>query len=496
MEAILSAEEMKQCDENTSERFGLQPLVLMERAALGVLDALIEEQLSLSYVLVVCGSGNNGGDGFAIARLLMEKRIPVEVVFAGNEASCTPETRIQWEIASRYGVVINRTIEEKAYNTVIDALFGIGLNRELSDHYQEVIAGMNRLKERGAVLVSVDIASGIAADTGAVMGAAVRADLTVTFAYKKIGQLLYPGAAYSGKLIKKEIGITEASFGEMVPGTFALEASDLVFVKRPAYSNKGTFGKVLLIAGSEAMAGAAVLSAKACFKSGCGMVQVFTHVKNRQVLIESLPESIVTVYDREIDPAALMKAMEWADLIGIGPGISLDPMAKTLLNEVFLHSTKPLVIDADAITLLSKQRELLNSGRGRTVIMTPHIGEYCRFMQLEKSEVVGDLIGSARRLAREYGVICVCKDARTIIAEPSGVCRINLNGNSGMASAGTGDALFGIICGLLAQGMQPFDAASYGVFLHGAAGDLAAGRCGEHGMLASDLIDAMREYLQ
>ncbi len=496
METILSAKEMKQCDENTSGYFGISPLVLMERAALSVLDVLREEGLPLSKVLVVCGSGNNGGDGFAIARLLKEKQIPVEIVFAGEEVSCTPETRIQWEIASRYGIVINRTIEENAYTTVIDALFGIGLNRGLSAHYREVIAGINHLKERGAVLVSVDIASGIAADTGAVMGAAVKADLTVTFAYKKIGQLLYPGAAYTGRLIKKEIGITTASFRGIVPRTFAPEACDAIFAERPAYSNKGTFGKVLLIAGSEVMVGAAVLAARACLKTGCGMVQVFTHEKNRQMLIESLPESIVTVYEREIDPSVLSKSMEWADVIGIGPGISLNSLAKTLLNEVFIHSRKPLVIDADAITLLGEQKALLNGIQDRTIIMTPHIGEYCRFMHLEKSEVICDLIGSARRLAAEYGVICVCKDARTITAEPSGFCRINLNGNSGMASAGTGDVLFGIICSLLAQGMEPFDAASYGVFLHGAAGDLASERCGEHGMLASDLIDAMREFLQ
>lgn len=496
MEAILSAKEMKRCDENTSEYFGISPFVLMERAALSVLDVLREEVLPLSKVLVVCGSGNNGGDGFAIARLLKEKQIPVEVTFAGKEESCTPETKAQWEIASRYGVVMNRTIEENAYTTVIDAVFGIGLNRELSAHYKEVIAGMNRLKEQGAALVSIDIASGIAADTGAVMGAAVNADLTVTFAYKKIGQLLYPGAAYTGRLIKKEIGITEASFRGMVPKIFALEASDSIFPMRPAYSNKGTFGKVLLIAGSEAMGGAAVLAARACLKSGCGMVQVFTHEKNRQLLIEGLAESIVTVYDREIDPILISKAMEWADVIGIGPGISLNSLAKTLLNEVLIHSRKPLVIDADAITLLGGQKELLNGTQNRTVIMTPHIGEYCRFMQLEKPEVVSDLIGAARKLAAEYGVICVCKDARTITAEPSGFCRINGNGNSGMASAGTGDVLFGIICSLLAQGMEPFDAASYGVFLHGAAGDLASEQWGEHGMLASDLIVAMREILQ
>ncbi|MFT3984700.1 MAG: NAD(P)H-hydrate dehydratase [Lachnospiraceae bacterium] len=496
MEAILSAEEMKYCDNYTSEYFGMQPLVLMERAALGVFDTLNEEKVPLFKVLVVCGSGNNGGDGFAIARLLKEKQIPVEVVFAGTDDSCTPETKVQWEIAFRYGVVINRTIEENAYTTVIDALFGIGLNRELSSSYQEVINAINRFKDRGAVTVSVDIASGIAADTGAVMGAAVKADLTVTFAYKKIGHLLYPGAAHTGKLIKKDIGITPASFRETVPKTFALEASDLVFAKRPAYSNKGTFGKALIIAGSEAMAGAAVLASKACLKSGCGMVQVFTHEKNRQVLIESLPEAIVTVYGKEIDSPLLYKAMEWADIIGIGPGISLGLSAETLLREVLLQTGKPLVIDADAISLLSGQKRLLHAKQNRTIIMTPHIGEYCRFMQLEKSEVINDLIGAARKLSEEYGVICACKDARTVTAEPSGLCRINSNGNSGMASAGTGDVLFGIICSLLAQGMQPFDAASYGVYLHGAAGDLASLRCGERGMLASDLIDAMREYLQ
>lgn len=494
MEYILSAEEMKQCDAYTIDELGVPSMVLMERAALSVVSEIKRHDFNLSRVLVVCGSGNNGGDGFAIARLLAEQESNVEIVFAGNEAHLSPQTKKQWEIADKYQIPVNRTIEEKAYTIVVDALFGIGLNRELSETYQQLIGQMNAIKEKGAKLIAVDISSGIDADSGKVMGAAVMADLTVTFAFKKTGQLLYPGAFYTGELIKKEIGITNRS----LTGNYmvsAQEKTDLFKLKRPAYSNKGTFGKALLIVGSEAMAGAAILAARACFKSGTGMVQVITHEKNRDLLMESLPEAIVTVYGTEPDEDKIKKALDWADIIGIGPGLSQSETAERLLELVVRKSQKPLVIDADAITLLAKQKSLLETQNERTLIMTPHIGEFCRFTQLSKEAVLDDLIAATAQVAENYGLVCVCKDARTVIADRTGKIRLNTTGNSGMATAGTGDVLFGIICGLLAQGLSAFDAASMGVYLHGCSGDAAAKAEGEHGMLAGDLIDAMKNFL-
>ena len=495
MNYILSAAKMRQYENYTIETIGVPSIVLMERAALCVVQEIKKLGTTLSHVLVVCGSGNNGGDGFAVARLLREENIDVEIMFAGNENALSPQTKKQWEIADSYQIPVNRRIEKKAYTIVVDAMFGIGLNRELSEQNRQLIYQINELKKLGALIISIDMPSGIDADTGKVMGAAVEAELTVTFAFAKIGQLLYPGAHYTGKLCTAQIGIIQDSFAGDYPKVSRIEAADLNLKKRPAYSNKGTFGKVLLIAGSEAMAGAAILSAKACMKSGAGMVQVITHEKNRDVLMQELPEAIVTTYGQLIDENKMEKAFQWADVIGIGPGLSLETTAKELLHIVFEKSRKPLVIDADAITLLAKEKELLKETENRTVIMTPHVGEFCRFTALDKETVLADFMDSVKSMAAAYGVICVCKDARTVIADKNGMMRINTTGNSGMATAGTGDVLFGMICSFLGQGMEPFDAASYGVLLHGLAGDCAKDIEGEHGMIASNLIDVMKNYL-
>lgn len=495
MKYILSAADMQKYEDYVIETLGVPAVVLMERAALCVVREM-KRLGEMSCVLVVCGSGNNGGDGFAVARLLREEHIDVDIVFAGNEKALSPLAKMQREIAERYQIPVNRTIENKAYTIVVDALFGIGLNRELSEQYRGVIRQINELKRLGARIVSVDMPSGVDADTGRVMGAAVEADLTVTFAFEKIGQLLYPGAYYTGKLCTAPIGITEDSFAGEFPRITRAEAEDLKLIERPAYSNKGTFGKVLLIAGSEAMAGAAVLSAKACMRSGAGMVQVITHEKNRDILIQELPEAIVTTYGQTMDGDKIEKALAWADVVGIGPGLSLGNTAKELLRIVFEKNTKPLVLDADAITLLAKEKELLKKAWGRTVIMTPHVGEFCRFTALDKESVLADFITSVKHMAAAYGVICVCKDARTVIADKDGAVRINTTGNSGMATAGTGDVLFGMICSLLGQGMEAFDAASFGVLLHGLAGDCAKAAEGEHGLLAGDLIEAVKNYLK
>ncbi len=498
MEYILTANEMKLCDNYTSKQLGVPSIVLMERAALSVLEVLKEHELPLSHVLVVCGSGNNGGDGFAISRLLKENGINVEVLFAGNEASCTKLTKEQWRIADNYGIEINRTLKSTAYTTVIDALFGIGLNREITGNAKNIISSINNLKQQGAKTVAVDIASGIYADSGKIMGIAVEADYTVTFAYKKRGQLLYPGASYTGILVLKDIGISNLSLqGSMkdLPKVTMLNSTDLIFPKRPVYSNKGTFGKALLITGSEEMPGAAILAAKACMKSGTGMVQVFTHEKNRDILIESIPEVIVTTYADDYEDKKLKKAIGWADVIGIGPGISLGAVAEQMVYKILTDTHKPLVMDADAITIAAKHRKMFLQQNDRDLIMTPHIGEFCRFMANDKHVVLEDILAAASRMSIEYHVVCVCKDTRTVITDSCGNTRINIGGNSGMASAGTGDVLFGIICGLLAQGMSAFDAASYGAFLHATAGNRAAALYGEHGMLAGNLIECMKEYL-
>lgn len=531
---MLSSEQMKMSDYYTSDVLGIPSIVLMERAALSVVEEMYNNDFDLSCVAVVCGSGNNGGDGFAIARILKERGINVIIYFAGKEYSLTEDARRQLSIALNYGIkVINSGIGINSENTfdvrelnpttVVDAVFGVGLNRELSDSYRRLVMQMNILKDDGTKIIAVDIPSGIHADNGRVMGDAVMADMTVTFAYRKLGHVLYPGKMYTGKLIVKDIGISDLSLSGLKEERrrfrdksinnlcTMLEDEDILKIKRPSYSNKGTFGKVLLVVGSSKMGGAALLSAKACMKSGAGMVQVFTHEKNYGFIIESLPEAIITTYsdydeqnyigDEDVRQSVnrkLENAIKWCDCIGIGPGISTTSFAYEILKYVFLSEDKPIIADADAINMLAEATYIFNEIKRskREVIITPHIGEYCRLTGLKKEDVIGNILEEAKLSADRYGVICVLKDAATVVADTFLNARINTSGNSGMATAGSGDVLFGIICGLRAQGMTGFDAASYGVYLHGRSGDMAAERYGEHGMLAGNIIDGMAELLR
>lgn len=486
MEYLLNSAQMKYCDNNTITQIGIPSLVLMERAALCVVEEMIGAGYASGAVLVLCGSGNNGGDGFAVARLLSERGVQVTAAFVGREASLSDETSVQKKICENCGIKISSNFMHREYTTIVDAIFGIGLSRDVEGRYAELIDWVN---QQPAAVVAVDIPSGICADTGRVMGTAVRADLTVTFACRKIGQVLYPGTEYCGRVIRRDIGIRTDCFSHRKPSVFIYGEEDLSRIAgRKPYSNKGTYGRVLLIAGSRGMSGAACLSALSAYRSGCGLVRVFTPECNREVVQMCLPEAIVTTWKPDEFPEELLQeAMEWSDAAGIGPGLGTDEQAKKLLAYVLGNYDRPLVIDADGLNLLSMDTELLYETRA-SVILTPHIGEMMRLTDNTKDEVLEDIILSARRFAGEYRVICVLKDARTIVSDGSRVY-VNISGNSGMAVGGAGDVLTGILCGLLAQGMSPFDAASLGVYLHGLAGDLARDRLGEYGMIAGDIAN-------
>lgn len=494
MEYLLDAVQMKQCDRFTIEEMGIPAMVLMERASLAVVEELLRAIPKPDSVLVVCGSGNNGGDGFAVARLLKERGIRVDVSFVGREASMTRECRMQRQICEKCGIKISSNFDAEEYTVIVDAIFGIGLSRPVTGAYAEVIAKINQSSAR---CVAVDIPSGIHADTGAVMGIAVRADLTVTFAAKKIGQILYPGAACCGTLIRREVGIAV----EHTEAVFTCDTSDLYRLpERPSYSNKGSFGKVLLIAGSQGMSGAACLCAQAAYRSGCGLVRVFTPECNRTVIQTVLPEAMVTCYGKEMDALSeLAGALAWADVIGIGPGLGTDETTRDLLRCVMERWTKPLVIDADGLNLLAREKALLELRRRiapeHPVIVTPHVGEMMRLTGKAKNEILADLIGACREFAAQHSLICVEKDARTVVSDGRRCC-INTSGNQGMAVGGSGDVLTGVLCGLLAQGMEPFEAAALGVYIHGLAGDAAKDLCGSRGMMAGDIARGVGAVLK
>jgi NAD(P)H-hydrate epimerase len=267
-------------------------------------------------------------------------------------------------------------------------------------------------------------------------------------------------------------------------------------LKRQANGNKGTFGKVLIIAGSETMGGCAYLAALSCFKSGAGMVRIFTHKANRQMLVEKLPEAIVDTYEDTIDHDRLAEAIQWADITAIGPGIGKDKRAKELFEFSFFKSNGPLVIDADALTILRKYKVTLAKGLGRDLVITPHVGEFARFIEASKEDVMPALIEKTIETAAAYKLVCVTKDARTVIADADGECCINITGNNGMAVAGMGDCLFGIIAAFMARGLRAYDAAVYACYLHGSCGDAAAAKTGRSGLLASDLINELKGLLE
>lgn len=489
---------MKLLDQNTISHFHMPELVLMEQAAMVFvwkLSAILQGQAQKG--IVFCGTGNNGADGMAIARLLNERGIETAVFPVKEawqlEAKQTESYKTQEAIYTTYNyprLTDIRKLSNEKYDFVIDAVFGIGLSRALSAEYLQIVDTINAI---GAMTIAVDMPSGISSDNGQVMGNAVKCDYTITFSYAKRGQYLWPGCDYAGEVIVADMGITNRSWLEKKPGMAYLEEADVKNIAtRPAHSNKGTFGKLLIIAGSPNMAGAAILSAKAAYHNGVGLVKIFTSEANRVIIQTSVPEAILTTYGEHLDETELINAMKWADAIVIGPGLGTSAVARKLVHIVQQNAAVPVVWDADALNLMAQDVNALSMPHTE-FILTPHLGEFSRLTGKEVVWIQNSLVESALEFARMYDVICVLKDSRTVIANPYGMSYLNLSGNNGMATAGSGDVLTGIIGAFLAQGMKGIDAAAYGVYVHGMAGDAAMKRMGTHGVTASDVIEGLIE---
>lgn len=480
---------MKASDQETIQEIGIPSLVLMERAALAVKDTLLNENFPLNKILILCGSGNNGGDGVAIGRMLHIAGYQVDVCMLGKVDKRSEETKHQIEIAEKYGTNFVNNPEPSEYTTIVDSVFGIGLSRVLSEEYQNLFQKIN---ESNAVVAAVDIPSGIDGNTGAVLGNAIQADYTVTFGFMKPGLLLYPGASYAGIIKVADIGIYEHPSVTYKPSIIQMDEEDCSLIpKRKPSGNKGTFGKALLIAGSYCMSGAAWMAALSCFRSGAGMVKIYTHSSNREILQQQLPEAMLSCYDEDnVSIADLNAAMKWADVIGIGPGLGTSKTAENLMQYVLSECEKPLLIDADGLNILSNHKDWLINKRCECVI-TPHMGEMSRLFGCSVKDIKDDRFMKAGTFAEKYKVTCVLKDARTIIATDSDHFVINTTGNSGMATAGSGDVLSGMILGFMAQGMSIETAASMGVWIHGIAGDHAKEQWGEYSMKAGDIISSI-----
>ena len=496
MELVLRASEMKEIDQNTSDKFGLDAAILMERAALQMAD-IIEERFPKDFsVGILCGPGNNGADGVCLARILFLRKHAVRFYVSARLDSCSDLMKMQIEIAGKYGLLPEKAVLNLSSSRIlVDALFGIGQNRPLEGQY---LLDYQALSDFAGIRIACDIPTGVDADTGQLLGFCIPQDITITFAYRKMGQLLYPGRSICGELLVADVGIYEDESIQRKVRCSLLEESDLpgLLPKRRADSNKGTYGKVLDIAGSGTISGAAVLSAKAALRVGAGYVRLYSDERNRNILATSFPEAIIHGYRaEEVDYSVLTNLMQDADAILIGPGIGTDKTAYSILKHVCKYAKdRPLVIDADGLNILSEHEELLENLPVNTVL-TPHMGELSRLMKLSIPEIKAHAVEYALHFSKRYKTVLVMKDATSLICGQSGNVLVNTYGNSGMATAGSGDVLAGIISGLMAQGRDPMNAASLGVLLHALSGDMAARKKSEYAILASDILDGMTDVL-
>lgn len=507
MRFLVTGQEMKAIDQRSVEEYGIPSLVLMERAALEVaaIAQKFLEKTKGKTIFAVCGFGNNGADGVAAARMMHLKGIESTILLPDADGSRSHEMEVQLEIAKKLGIpvcTVNQ-VQEKQCDVIVDALFGIGLTRPVEGAYRELIEFIWKQADLyGAKVVSVDIPSGISSDTGAVMGCAVRADATVTFGERKLGQVLFPGREACGELTTADIGFVPED--EKTAGTHARmhTREDLDTIpKRAAYSHKGTYGKVLIIAGSKNMAGAAYFAAKASYRTGAGLVKIMTPEENRLMLQEKLPEAILSVYDTEQalqEPELFRenvgKQTEWADVIVLGPGIGTGECSRTLVEAVLSNAYVPIILDADAINLAARYPYLKNYFT-ENIILTPHLLECARLMETSVETIRENLIESAKKVAERFGVSCVLKDAATVTVRKDGLVFVNQSGSPAMAKGGSGDVLCGVIAGFLALGMEECDAASLGVYIHGLAGEAAERKFGAHSVLAGELADCIGEVI-
>jgi hydroxyethylthiazole kinase-like uncharacterized protein yjeF len=509
---ISGAKEMKGADERAIFERGIPSLTLMETAAGSIAKAVIDILGSLNKrrIVVFSGSGNNGGDGLAAARILKLEGADVGVWMTGSRDRVTRDTAVMLARALECSIPVRdfSTAEAKSdckgADVIIDAMFGIGLNSHMRGAARDAV---NIINSCSAAVVAADIASGVEADTGRVLGCAVNADVTVTFSCAKPGHLIEPGCCCTGKLIIADIGLpddlVESSLLDVDVFT-RREAGERLPVRRPV-SHKGDYGKILVIAGSRGYSGAPSLAASAASRAGAGIVWVgvpaciypIVAQKSSEVMPVPLPDDSAgsswrggALTMEALEP--LRAKLESATVCLIGPGLGRSEETQRLIREIISGCSVPLVIDADGINALEGHIDLLKSARC-PVILTPHEGEFARLGgDIEKH---GRLY-AAQSFAAENKCTLVLKGHRSITVSPGGRAFVNTTGNAGMAKGGSGDVLAGVIAALVGQGAEPFDAAAAGVWIHGAAGDAAAAKFGMYSMSPDDTISALSEILR
>lgn len=510
---VVTAEQIKRLDERTIKECGIPGIVLMENASQGTVRHLLQHfpDALKKKVAVVAGKGNNAGDGFGVARILMNKGCCVTIYLLAEPEEIKGDAKINLDIVFSMKARIYPAPDEKAFESIkaalreadliVDAMLGTGLKGEVTGYYAEVIAFLNQLKKP---IISVDIPSGLDTNEGKPLGTCIKADLTVTFGLPKVGQLIYPGVDYVGKLALVDISIPSYLVDEENIDTEILELEELrkALIPRRGDSHKGDFGHILVIAGSTGKTGAASMTSEASLRSGAGLVTLAIPESLNQILEMKLTEVMTEPIPDEgrgfFGKAGLEKLLslcQGKDLILLGPGIGTHPETVEVVKEIVTSFPKPLVIDANGLNCISKDVDIL-TGAKAPLILTPHPGEIARLRKISTKEVQERRIDMAREFAKEYGLYLVLKGARTLISSPHGHVFINPTGNPGMATAGMGDVLTGMIGGFVAQNMPIIDALKLAVFLHGYCGDKAKEQWGERALIATDVMAKIPEILK
>jgi len=558
---VATAKEMQLIDRITIEKYGIAGTILMEKAGLAAAKRINElffenegnrhkgirhrgedtKNREETKVIILAGGGNNGGDGLVVARILHNQGREVKVFLTAKPEDLKGDAKINYNSAIKLGVKIfpikkfltHYALRITHHTIIVDSLLGTGLNKDVRAPLSDAIKRVNKLK---CPVISIDIPSGISSDSGQIMGCAIRSQYTVTFGLPKRGHLLYPGAEYAGKLYIEDIDFPEALVNSEKIKVNLIEKSDAIKLlpERPKYSHKGTYGHVLLIAGSKGKTGAAFMSAKACLRAGAGLVTI------------GVPESLVNVFQSRVTEEMILplsdkgngtlsyKAVDSIlkflnkkiNVLAIGPGISVDDEISKLVRALITESKVPLVIDADGINAIAGRTDILRKAKA-PIILTPHPGEMMRLLgqntpsltlpprgggqgwggdfrpqttnikelstqySVRSTKIEQDRIDTAIMFAKKTKTYLVLKGVPTVIAAPEGNAFINSTGNAGMATAGTGDVLTGMISAFLAQGLTPQDASILGVYMHGLIGDIMAEKKGEHSLIASDIINAI-----
>jgi NAD(P)H-hydrate epimerase len=505
---LVTATEMQAMDRHTIEDFGIPGLVLMENAGRGATRFLLEQfpDIENNKVAVIAGRGNNGGDGFVMARYLKQKGIPVQVYLLAETDRVQGDALANLNLLKPLGVPVAEIPDGASFSKFnsemqgvdlwIDAILGTGLTSDVKGYFRTVIEYINGLNKP---VFAVDLPSGLNSDTGQPCGTCICAAATATFAYAKTGHMVYPGADYTGKLKIVDIGIPPHIAAAVGPEHFLITAQLIrtYLNPRPAEAHKGSTGRLLVVAGSTGKTGAAAMTSMAALRTGAGLVTLGVaeslnptlEGRMLEAMTVALPESGSGILG-ESAFSAIQKELPGKQCLALGPGLGQAAETKRLIRKIIRHSEIPIVVDADGLNNLAGDVQDLAKAKA-PIILTPHPGEMARLLGTKAGKVQQDRIHCAREFSTQHNVHVVLKGAATIIAHPDGRVYINATGNPGMASGGMGDVLTGVIAGLIVQGAAPEAACHAGVYLHGAAADSLVENMGPYGYLAGDVMQAI-----